>query len=94
MTAEPISVEAMCEHARQSCRVNGLWPVAFHYGRDVEQMLKAQCFMPMDAEFVPLPSGILFYHNGLPVYRMKHDGVACIGRRAHPLLGIKPFGQQ
>ena len=31
------------------------------------------------------------WHNGLPVYRMRAAGVACIGRREQPLLGIKPY---
>lgn len=69
-----IPVEAMCHHAEQSCRVNGLHPVAWRWGRDVRDAAKVNPHGQM-------ANGAVAFFWGLPVYRMKADGVACIGKR-------------
>ena len=86
--AEPIPFSLLCQHAIDSCQVNGLQPVAFHWGADTlsafEEYLQT---IPMihDPKLKPLPVGVVCTFMNLPVYRMKASGVACTGRRSYPL---------
>jgi len=93
----PIPFDQMCHHAEDSCRVNGLVPVAYRWGDEVLKAFRAwliTCPAHTSTNYnvlPPMPAGAVMIYGGLPVYRMQANGVACIGRREKLLLGIKPF---
>lgn len=78
--------DEMCHHALQSCKVNGLRPKEWRWGRDavtafrIDQLLWKQYSVPC----VPppnFPKGALLIWQDLPVYPMQARGVACVAHR-------------
>lgn len=90
MSTAEIPFDEMCHHALQSCKVNGLRPKEWRWGRDAITAFRrysvsssaahgsiyaASCF---HAPVSSLPKGALLIWQDLPVYPMQASGVACV----------------
>lgn len=83
------SLLELCDHARTSCRVNGLIPKEWRWGSDVAGLYaslvrEAIINGSMDIEFGAIEMPKRF--QGLPVLPMAARGVACIGKRPYVSL--------
>jgi len=82
------SLLELCDHARTSCRVNGLIPKEWRWEAGLANALHNTSY----DKLYELPNGAsieLMRHQGLPVYLMadpNQTGVACIGKKPYVAL--------
>ncbi len=76
------SLLELCDHARTSCRVNGLIPKEWRWGPDVANLYAD--LVEEESPFADIQMPRRF--QGIPVVSMRALGVACIGKKPYVAL--------